>query len=148
VLTTIAFGSFAPEELACWTVDALDPHMRLWLDCYGQAAIMAEFPGTKLYLLQPEFTAAATGELPTLKRHRLMPLHRAPRIVHGAGEDGLRSRVAGWSAQSRFVLFRLRFHVTEGWRYLIEAPRWKRILAASAQSRPALLTATDERGAV
>jgi hypothetical protein len=148
VLATIAFGSFAPEEITCWTVDALEQRMRLWLDCYGQAAIMADFPGTKLYLLQPELSLSEKAAQSTSKRRKLIPLHSAPRVVHGAREKGLRSRVGAWSAQASYVLFRLRFHVTEGWRYMLEAPRWRKILATAPQPRTSILAATDERGTV
>jgi hypothetical protein len=144
MLATTAFGSFAPEYLARWTVDALDQRMRLWLDRYGREAIMADFPGTKLYLLQPDLATPGKASAVT-KRRRLIPLHKAPSIVHGAGAHGFRSRLRGWSAQTGFVAFRLRFHVTAGWRYLLEAPRWRKVLAEAPQQRPTLVAA-DERG--
>jgi len=145
VLATTAFGSFAPEHLACWTVDALEPDMALWLDRYGREAIMADFPGTKLYLLQPECAGPGKIAPAAVKRRKLIPLHKVPRIVHGAGARGLRSRARGWSAQMSFVLFRLRFHVTAGCRYLVEAPRWRKVLAEAPQQR-ATFVAADERG--
>jgi hypothetical protein len=145
MLATAAFGSFAPEHLVCWSVDALDQRMSLWLDRYGREAIMADFPGTKLYLLQPD--PAPTGKIgaTATKRRRLIPLHKAPRIVHGAGAHGLRSRLNGWSSQMSFVAFRLRFHVTAGWQYLLEAPRWRKVLAEAPAQRPTFVAA-DERG--
>jgi hypothetical protein len=145
VLTTIAFGNFSPDELTAWTVDALDQRMRLWLDCYGRDAIMADFPGTKLYLLQPDLVSPSEATHARTKRHRLLPLHKAPRIVQGAREQDFASRMRGWSAQLNFILFRLRFHVTEGWRYMYEAPRWRKIVAAAQEPRTSLVTA-DERG--
>jgi hypothetical protein len=142
VLATIAYGSFASEDLASWTVDALDSGLHLWLDRYGRQAIMADFPGTKLYLLQPDSASPAQRRT---KRHRLLPLHNAPRVVYATPGQSLSSRLSGWSAQMSFFCFRLRFHVTEGWRYLLEAPRWKKIAAAAQQSRTSLVAA-DERG--
>ncbi|HZL25138.1 MAG TPA: nucleotidyltransferase family protein [Acidobacteriaceae bacterium] len=144
-LTTIAFGSFAPEELTAWAVDALDPRLQLWLDRYGRQSIMADFPGTKLYLLQPDASPATGAAQRRAKRHRLLPLHNAPRIVYGAAGPGIAPRLRGWSAQMSFFLFRLRFHFVEGWRYLLEAPRWKKIVATAQQPRPPLVAA-DERG--
>jgi hypothetical protein len=144
VLATTAFGSFAPEHLASWTIDALDPRMRLWLDHYGREAIMANYPGTKLYLLQPELATPGKASAAT-KRRRLIPLHKAPSVVHGAGAHGFRSRMHGWSAQMDFVAFRLRFHVTAGWRYALEAPRWRKVLAEAPQQRHTFVAA-DERG--
>lgn len=138
LITTLTFGPFAPEELTSWTVDALDPHMRLWIDRYGLDAIMATYPGTKLYLLQPSFIATASRT----KRRRLIPLHRAPRVIHA--HSG--SRLRAFSSQMTFVLFRLRFHITAGYRYMLEAPRWKKILATTPQPRPTLLAA-GKRGA-
>ena len=142
-LATIAFGSFAPEELTAWAVDALDPRLQLWLDRYGRQVIMAGYPGTKLYLLQPD-ALPATAQRRT-KRHKLLPLHNAPRVVHGTAQQGIKARLHGWSAQIEFFRFRLCFHFVEGLRYLLEAPRWKKIVASAEQPRPALVAA-DERG--
>jgi hypothetical protein len=144
-LTTIAFGTFAPEELTAWAIDALDPRLQLWLDRYGRQSIMADFPGTKLYLLQPDALPATDAAQRRTKRHRLLPLHNAPRIVYGAAGQGRGTRLRASSAQISFFLFRLRFHFVEGWRYLLEAPRWKKIVATAQQPRPALVAA-DERG--
>ena len=145
VLATIAFGSFAWEELSSWTVDALDPRLQLWLDCYGRQVIMAGYPGTKLYLLQPETSSATNAAQRRTKRHKLLPLHNAPRVVYGTAEQGAKGRLHVWSAQMIYFLFRLRFHLVEGWRYLLEAPRWKKIVATAQQPRAALIAA-DERG--
>lgn len=144
-LTTIAFGSFAPEELTSWAVDTLDPRLQLWIERYGRQTIMAGYPGTKLYLLQPDTAPSASAAQRRTKRHRLLPLHNAPRVVHGNAERGLASRLHGWAAQMEFFRFRLCFHVVEGWRYLLEAPRWKKIVATAQQPRSALVAA-DERG--
>jgi Uncharacterised nucleotidyltransferase len=144
VLATTAFGSFAPEHLVTWTVDALDQRMRLWLDRYGREAIMANYPGTKLYLLQPDLAPTGKASAAT-KRRRLIPLHKVPNVVPGAGAHGFRSRVRGWSAQMEFARFRLCFHITAGWQYLLEAPRWRKVLAEAPQKRPAFVAA-DERG--
>jgi hypothetical protein len=141
LLSTIAFGAFAPEELTSWTVDALDPHMRLWIDRYGREAIMAVYPGTKLYMLQPEIVATSSRT----KRRRLIPLHSVPRVIH-ATDARDSSRLHAYSAQMIFILFRLRFHFTAGLRYMLEAPRWKKILATTPRPRPALFAA-DKRGA-
>lgn len=144
-LATIAFGSFAPESLTSWSLDALDPRLQLWLDCYGRQAIMADFPGTKLYLLQPDAFPADHAAQRRTKRRKLLPLHNAPRIVYGAAEQGIASRLRGWSTQMSFFLFRLRFHVVEGWRFALEAPRWKKIVATAQLPHPPLVAA-DERG--
>jgi Uncharacterised nucleotidyltransferase len=144
-LTTIAFGTFAPEELTAWAVDALDPRLQLWLDRYGRKVIMAGYPGTKLYLLQPDASPANNFAQHRTKRHRLLPLHNAPRVVYGTAEQGIKARLHGWSAQMEFFRFRLWFHFVEGLRYLLEAPRWKKIVATAQQPRSALVAA-DERG--
>jgi hypothetical protein len=143
----MAFGEFAPEQLLSWTVDTVDPQMALWLERYGRDAITADFPGTKLYLLQPEATVANDATQARLKRGRLMPLHGTPRIVYGTGDAGLRVRVLGMVAQADFFLFRLRFHAAEGCRHLLEAPRWKKVLAA-AKTKPSALRAASDRGSL
>jgi hypothetical protein len=146
VLATMAFGEFASEDLTCWTVDALDAHTRMWLDRYSRDVILAEFPGTKLYLLQPH---DATGAIRAagVKRRRLVPLRSVPRVAHRAGAQGWVVGLLGLVAQVDFMLFRLRFHAREGLRYLLEAPRWKKALAA-AEPQSAALLIMDERGSL
>ncbi len=132
------FGLEAPAQLDDWTLDLLPPTVRLWADLYGRKAVLADFPGTKLYLLlRDELARQGTSQNNSeanswrkAKRSLLLPLHRVPRIVHPTPGDSLRKRLRSHFYQARYTLFRLRFHISQDIHYLIESYRWKRHLAA------------------
>jgi Uncharacterised nucleotidyltransferase len=127
-LCTRTFGEFAPSDLTEWTVDALPNRVQLWLECYGRTIVLTEFPGTKLYLLLKKELSTERKSRNELARRRLLPLHRPPRVAY-AGAGAISVRLRALADQCRFVLFRLRFHVAESSRYLLEAHRWKRIVS-------------------
>ncbi len=131
-LATLAFGEFIPAPTQ-WAVDALDPGMALWIQRYGLEAIMADFPGTKLYLLQPQSAPVADAAPARSRRQTLIPLHKPPLVVRSTAAATRIDRLWGWYAQVKFIGFRLRFHVTQSFRYLIEATRWKRLPGEAQQ---------------
>jgi hypothetical protein len=138
LLSSRILGGEAPPQLEEWTTERLSAAVRLWADRYGRQSVLADFPGTKLYLLLQEELKANDGGWQQTKRNSLLPLHGAPRILLTSPGDGVWKRVRGEVYQIRFVLFRLRFHVVEGVRYLVEAFRWKRRLSALRQLSPDL----------
>jgi hypothetical protein len=122
LLATEVLGDFGPPELLAWSVEAVPRSMRLWLDRYGKTVLRSDFPGTKLYLL-------LDGELSNGRNVRkLFPLHRPPRITYPEG----RRSVQACLSQIWFALFRLRFHVVEGSRYVIAAQQWKRMMSGQS----------------
>ena len=125
LLATMAFGEFAPEALTGWTVHSLPRSVRLWIECYGWSALLAEFPGTKLYLLLRRELMNDSADWRRYRRTKLLPLHRLPRVVHRPEFS-----IAKAFDQIRFAGVRLRFHVLEGVQYLHEAVRWNRRLRA------------------
>ncbi len=133
------FGGEAPAQLAEWTSARLPAAVKLWADHYGTEAVLADFPGTKLYLLLQEELRADDDSWKHTKRNRLMPLRPAPRIVSVSSNDNIWKRMRNELFQLRFLLFRLRFHVVEGLHYLVEVSRWKRRLAALPNYRPNLI---------
>lgn len=133
------FGGEAPPQLEQWTTARLPAGVRLWAEQYGRESILADFPGTKLFLLLQQELQGRDGSWKQTKRRSLLPLHRAPRIVRVRSDDSLQQRIRSEIYQLRFVLFRLRFHVIEGLHYLVEAFRWKRRLAALRQLEPDLI---------
>jgi len=139
LLSSRIFGGKAPAQLGEWTSARLPAAVRLWADHYGREAILADFPGTKLYLLLQEELRGNDESWKQTKRRRLMPLRLAPRIVNVSTDDNVWKRMRGELFQLRFLLFRLRFHVVEGLHYLVEASRWKRRLAALPNYRPNLV---------
>ena len=133
------FGGKAPAQLEEWTSARLPAAVKLWADHYGREAILADFPGTKLYLLLQDELRGNDESWKQTKRRRLMPLRLAPRIVSVSTDDNVWKRMRSELFQIRFLLFRLRFHVVEGVHYLVEASRWKRRLAALPSYRPKLI---------
>jgi hypothetical protein len=136
LLATRLFGGELPAQFEAWTIDSLPATVRLWADECGREAILADFPGTKLYLLLLEELAKDHGDWRKNKRRNLVPLRPAPRIVSPRPADGVVKRLRAEIIQARFLLFRLRFHVTAGVRYMIAAARWKRRLALLQEYRP------------
>jgi hypothetical protein len=133
------FGGTPPPQLEEWTSARLPDAVRLWADHYGREAILADFPGTKLYLLLQDELRGKDESWKQTKRSKLVPTRLAPRIVNVSTDDKVWKRVRSELFQLRFLLFRLRFHVVEGLHYLIEAARWKRRLAALPGYRPNLI---------
>jgi hypothetical protein len=128
LMASQAFG-LEPPEPAEWAVRELSESVRLWIAHYGSRVLLAEFPGTKLYLLlQKALAEEVTGRI-VARRRGLFPIHLPPIVVPAKKEEGLVRRFAGLLVQARFIWFRLRFHVTQNLCYMIEAPRWKRIIA-------------------
>jgi Uncharacterised nucleotidyltransferase len=139
LLSSRIFGWDAPIELEEWTSHRLPAGVRLWADEYGRQSILADFPGTKLYLLLEEELRGNDRAWKETRRTTLLPLHRAPRVLSTNAQDNAWKRILGEAYQLRFVLFRLRFHVVEGMHYLIAASRWKRQRAALRELNPDLV---------
>jgi len=128
LMTTMVFGDCIPPGVSEWTIDMLPSAVRAWIVRYGEAVLLADFPGTKLYLLLETALAEGASDVKAFRRKRLFPLRPPPLIVHEPTEnDTLRLRAGRVRLQLRYIAFRLRFHVVQGARYLLEAQRWKRI---------------------
>jgi hypothetical protein len=125
LLITQEMGGFAPASFTDWTVDQLPARARLWVQLYGTRVVFAGFPGNKLYLLlQKELAAPGIPTKRSLRR-ALLPLNLPPLIAHAKANETPLIRLWRYRIQVRFVLFRLRFHVVEGIRYLCESLRWQ-----------------------
>jgi hypothetical protein len=129
LLSVNLFGGDTPAALNEWTLDRLPPAVRLWADRYGRRAVLADFPGTKLYLLLEDQLHHIDGRWKR-KERTLLPLRPPPRIMRVDSRAGLRKRLRGELYQLRYILFRLRFHIAQGLHYKIEAARWRRNLRA------------------
>lgn len=118
-------GMFAPAGLMEWTCATLPQPARLWVERYGARAIYGGFPGSKLYLLlQRELESAGVPPKRSLRRS-LLPVRLPPPVVRALPGENLSLRLARYRLQLSFVVFRLRFHLVEGLRYLWESRRWR-----------------------
>jgi hypothetical protein len=136
------FGRFAPPDFENWAAASVCPSVRLWIQRYGVDAILADFPGTKLFLLLEEELERIESRPATVLRTRLLPIH-AGRVVFSPRNNETRTeRMDRVLAQFRFSLFRARFHVVQALNYLIERPSWRRSLLqlrareAAARTQP------------
>jgi hypothetical protein len=127
-LLSSMMGNFAPEALTSWTVQALPPSVRLWIELYGRRAALSNHPGTKFYLLlQKELEIAGVSGRRPLRRS-LLPTGLPPAVLRASPHEALLTRIARYQLQTRFFLSRLRFHLVEGARYARESHRWRRRL--------------------
>ncbi len=122
------FDTPLPPALESGCLYRLPLAAKLWTRHYAVRAVLADFPGTKLHLLLREQVQTNSGAWKKAKRRALVPLSRPPRILHVSRDAGLSKRIAGEIYQLRYTLFRCRFHIVQGFAYLRELPRWKRLL--------------------
>ena len=128
LLITHVMGNFAPWSFANWTIDRMPVRACLWVQLYGERTVLASFPGSKLYLLlQKELASSGVPSRRSL-RQALLPFRPPPLIVHANANEELPMRLRRYRAQFRFILFRLRFHIVEGVRYLRESLRWQQYM--------------------
>ena len=125
-LITHLSGPFAPPSLTAWTSDCLSPGVQRWIDTFAMRVTLGSHPGSKLYLLlQPELEIRKV-ELRRSVRQSLIPKGLPPRIASARAEETFSERVHRNFRQISFIIFRLRFHLVEGARYLYYARRFRR----------------------
>lgn len=109
-----------PDALGCWTVAVLPSRVRAWVEEFSEAVVMADFPGSKLYLLLNDaLNSAEAGG--ARRRSTLMPLRVPGYIAAKRGQSGgARSLVV----DVKYVAKRVRFHVVEGLRLLRVERQW------------------------
>ncbi|MGA8530089.1 MAG: nucleotidyltransferase family protein [Acidobacteriaceae bacterium] len=129
------FGPFSPPEFDSWTADALPAKVRLWAERCGRLAVLADVPGTKLYLLlEDALQDGVNGRSQPPRIRRLIPLRRPDRMLEPAAQETLRLRLRREWIELRFLLFRLRFHLKQGLLVAREARRWRRFSASDDDS--------------
>jgi hypothetical protein len=123
------FGITTIPSVLTWAVKNLPASVRLWVDHYGKRSVMAQFPGTKLYLLL--YGVLEKNDIPTFYTvgSKLFPLRSPRRIVGQLVGEGWWQRFGNVIIQYRYSCFRLWFHLVNGVAYLLEAQIWKRRIA-------------------
>ena len=129
LLTSRVFGANFPASFLSRTVGCIPPQVRLWADRYQDDLVLVEHPGSKLYLLLQDVLCQDTPDWRAQRRKKLFPSRLPPRINATSQAGNLSLRVKTIWHQFRFILKRLRFHISQGARYKIESVRWKRFIA-------------------
>ena len=119
-----AFGKVECDDLREWTVNNLPAPILSWTERYGDEILFAHFPGNKLYLLLERELDGGRETSLTIRR-RLFPASRPARIATTATGNIL-DKLQALQFEYQYFFFRLRFHLTQTPRYLLEARRWKR----------------------
>ena len=98
------------------------------------------FPAANSYLLlQRELASSGTPAKRTLRKS-LVPLRLPSQLSSAAVNDNLLVRLRRGQAQLRLICFRLRFHLTEGVRYMWESWRWHQLALREQQENDNSLT--------
>jgi hypothetical protein len=126
----LIFGDFAPRPLTEWTIDVLPKRLGVWIQAYGMHQLLADFPGTKLYLLLQEELGLEEKQD---RLRKLFPVHRPPSVTLTRPSSAA-ARLSAAAAELRFSALRFQFHAVETSRYLVEVRRWRKF-AAEWESR-------------
>jgi len=130
-LTEHLMGTTVPDSVYSWSKDNLPDRIRHWVRTYGHRVVLGNHPGTKLYLLlQHELTRNGIGGQ-RAARSALLPSQLPPMVIRPLTNENYLVRFRRYRMQFGIVLGRMRFHVIEGFRYIIEARRWRRLEGAS-----------------
>ncbi|WP_263381607.1 nucleotidyltransferase family protein [Granulicella arctica] len=122
-------GSKTPKDLNIWTVDCLAPTVKLWAETYGERAVLADFPGTKLYLLLEQQLQTNERLWQETKHRHLLPALTVPSIAQQSPAGSRGASFYRILIQLQFISFRLRFHIIEGFLYFAELANWQSSLA-------------------
>jgi hypothetical protein len=130
LLVDQSFGISSLPRILAWTVLELPQSVRLWIECYGNKVLFALFPGTKLYLLLQRALFRNEDTRLHKRFEKLLPLHQPPRVAIGYEDESVLSKLKRLRSEIHYFFFRLWFHTTQGFSYMIEASRWKRNIAS------------------
>jgi Uncharacterised nucleotidyltransferase len=130
LLANQSFGIARLPKVLDEAISEIPKSVPLWIERYGNSVLFASFPGTKLYLLLQRALSPEEDSHTYVRRQKLFPLHLPPKITIGSEGGSVLFRWKQARIEAGYLLFRLRFHVTQGIAYMIEAVRWKRNIAS------------------
>ncbi|MGO8792936.1 MAG: nucleotidyltransferase family protein [Terriglobia bacterium] len=127
------FHSPLPPPIEGQILAAMRARVSLWVDRYGLRSALDNFAENKYTLFLYQEFARDEGTWRQIRRSRLLPLHRPPRVTEAATPGNSRLLPGSWR-QVWYVVQRLIHHSLTGPGYVWESARWERI-KASADSR-------------
>jgi len=130
LLTDQIFGIFNLPETLASAVMELPRLSRLWVERYGNRVVFSPFPGTKLYLLLQTALSIDKGTLSSEMRSKLIPMHRPSKVTVNLDDQSPGFRIKQAKTEIHHFFFRLRFHIAQGFFYILEVPRWKKIIVS------------------
>ena len=139
LITSKMFGRFAPPVVETWALSNLPQSLQLWAERYGIEAVLADFPGTKLYLLLETELESLEGRRSSAMRERLIPMRRLRPCFTPTAPESISDRLRRYVRTAQFALFRFRFHTTQALRIIVELPSWRRLRS----NIPVPIDATD-----
>jgi hypothetical protein len=92
---------------------------------YAHRIALASFPGSKLYLLLREEMKPMGLAAKRTRRQALVPRSMPPAILRAVPGETVLDRMNRYYRQLRFIIFRSRFHLFEGMRFLVESIFWR-----------------------
>lgn len=104
----------------------LSPVLKLWLEQFGRRVITSDFPGSKLYLLQPGHPASP--------RHSLLPLHAPQSVAIPSGKRTFASSMYALRDFTSHCRFRAAFHLREAMTFVFDYVRWQQLLTQHRKS--------------
>ena len=130
MLAAQIFGESSLPQLDSWTLDVLPLKVRMWGEAFGRRAVLADVPGTKLYLLLEEamHDGRRSASVRAEATRRLLPASLPPRIMPKPAHDRPRLRLQREIMQMQYFFYRLIFHLRQNFVFAIERRRWRTLL--------------------
>ena len=127
-LIKLIFGATIPPSLEEWTIRKLDVSVHLWIQRYGEEALLADYPGTKLYLYLQNLLASSQGVKSNDGIYTLSqpPLFQPSDI---SKPKNLRRQYYRALATTNRKIFRMKFHFRENVRIALNDRHWKQLLS-------------------
>jgi hypothetical protein len=130
-LIKIILGAIIPPSLEEWTILKLDSSIHLWIQHYGEEALLADYPGTKRYLYLRALLASSQKKK-SGNNINILPLPPSFQPNDIYRPKGLRLQSYRALMQVNRKVFRIKFHVVENARNALSARHWKRLLSRDA----------------
>jgi hypothetical protein len=126
------FGTLDLSRFPQWQEGSLSRGVRLWLERYAVDLLMSDSVGSKLYaLLRSEISSDLPEQRSTKKI--LFPHYLPTRQTVAEPNESMKQRWRRILIECDFLLRRLYFHVSEGFRLGLELARWKKALVRSGE---------------